>query len=157
VSDRLSEFPGFEYYMVEGQSLDDEMCEDRPLDAYALVAEFHHAFGMLVNDPKSAQQDGGLRERLVHEERKEFLKELVDLTYVYVGACVETGFLNVQPTVELARWVAASFGMDFDGAFREVHRSNMSKLGDDAKPVKREDGKVLKGPNYTPADMSPFV
>jgi hypothetical protein len=73
VSDRLSEFPGFEYYMVEGQSLDDEMCEDRPLDAYALVAEFHHAFGMLVNDPKSAQQDGGLRERLIHEERKEFL------------------------------------------------------------------------------------
>ena len=35
----------------------------------------------------------------------------------------------------------------------EVHRSNMSKLGEDGKPIYREDGKILKGPNYTPPDL----
>lgn len=46
---------------------------------------------------------------------------------------------------------------DFEGAFKEVHRSNMSKLGTDGKPVKRLDGKVLKGPLYTPPNLAPFV
>ena len=41
--------------------------------------------------------------------------------------------------------------------FEEVQRSNLSKLGEDGKPIRREDGKVLKGPNYSPADMTPFV
>jgi len=42
----------------------------------------------------------------------------------------------------------------FEEAFRRVHASNMSKLGDDGKPIRREDGKVLKGPNYKPADLT---
>jgi len=42
-------------------------------------------------------------------------------------------------------------------AFEEVHRSNMSKLDDNGKPVKREDGKIMKGPNYKPADMTAVV
>lgn len=42
-------------------------------------------------------------------------------------------------------------------AFKRVHNSNMSKLGDDGKPVRREDGKILKGPNYKPADLSDLV
>lgn len=42
-------------------------------------------------------------------------------------------------------------------AYERVHASNMSKLGDDGKPVYREDGKVTKGPNYTPPDMTPVV
>jgi predicted HAD superfamily Cof-like phosphohydrolase len=46
---------------------------------------------------------------------------------------------------------------NFEGAFKEVHRSNMSKLGTDGKPVKRLDGKVLKGPLYTPPNLAPFV
>jgi NTP pyrophosphatase (non-canonical NTP hydrolase) len=46
---------------------------------------------------------------------------------------------------------------NFEGAFREVHRSNMSKLGTDGKPVKRLDGKVLKGPLYSPPNLAPFV
>jgi predicted HAD superfamily Cof-like phosphohydrolase len=43
---------------------------------------------------------------------------------------------------------------DFDRIFAEVHRSNMSKLGEDGKPIFREDGKVLKSSNYSPADLS---
>lgn len=42
-------------------------------------------------------------------------------------------------------------------AFEEVHRSNMSKLDDNGEPVRREDGKIMKGPNYKPADMSAVV
>ena len=48
-------------------------------------------------------------------------------------------------------------GMDVDGAFREVHRSNMSKLGEDRKPIKRSDGKILKGPHYQPPNLKPFI
>jgi len=42
-------------------------------------------------------------------------------------------------------------------AYERVHASNMSKLGEDGKPVRRDDGKVMKGPNYTPPDMMPVV
>lgn len=47
--------------------------------------------------------------------------------------------------------------MDFEGAFKEVHSSNMSKLGTDGRPVRRLDGKVLKGPNYRKPRLEPFV
>jgi predicted HAD superfamily Cof-like phosphohydrolase len=64
-------------------------------------------------------------------------KELIDGIYVKIGELVEMGI-----TPEAAQ-----------ACFEEVHRSNMSKLGDDGKPLRREDGKVLKGPNYSPADL----
>lgn len=48
------------------------------------------------------------------------------------------------------------FGL-MDSAFEEVHASNMTKLGDDGKPIYREDGKVIKGPNYRKPDMSKFL
>lgn len=68
-------------------------------------------------------------------DKKRLAKELADLLYVTYG-------------------VAAAFGIPIDTVFAEVHRSNMSKLGADGKPVKREDGKTMKGPNYKPADLS---
>jgi len=43
---------------------------------------------------------------------------------------------------------AAAFGWDLQTAYNRVHASNMSKLGEDGKPLRREDGKILKGPNY---------
>lgn len=54
---------------------------------------------------------------------------LVDLLYVIYGACLE-------------------LGIDADAVFDEIHKSNMSKLGADGKPIYREDGKVLKGPDF---------
>ena len=53
--------------------------------------------------------------------------------------------------------LALKMGFDLDGAFREVHRSNMSKLGPDGKPIKRADGKVLKGPNFTPPKLDAYI
>ena len=46
-----------------------------------------------------------------------------------------------------------AFGIDLDDCFQEVHSSNMSKLGEDGRPVHREDGKVMKGPNYFEPDL----
>jgi NTP pyrophosphatase (non-canonical NTP hydrolase) len=65
----------------------------------------------------------------VHPDPAALTKELVDLLYVVYG-------------------FAVTFGLPIDEVFERVHRSNMSKLGDDGKPIYREDGKVLKGPNY---------
>ena len=49
---------------------------------------------------------------------------------------------------------ALVFGIPLEPVFMEIHRSNMSKLGTDGKPIYREDGKVLKGPNYTPPNVA---
>jgi predicted HAD superfamily Cof-like phosphohydrolase len=61
--------------------------------------------------------------------REHLLKELADLVYV-------------------CHQMAAAFGWDLQTAHNRVHASNMSKLGEDGKPIRREDGKILKGPNY---------
>ena len=70
--------------------------------------------------------------------REACLKELADLVYV----CAQ---------------YAENMDWDLEQALRRVHQSNMSKLGEDGKPIKREDGKVLKGPNYQPPDLSDLV
>jgi predicted HAD superfamily Cof-like phosphohydrolase len=87
---------------------------------------------------------------LIDEEYKEFcqahrketneniLKELADLVYV----CYQ---------------YAENMEWDLDEAMNRVHRSNMSKLGLDGKPIRRSDGKVLKGPNYQPPTLNDLV
>ncbi len=66
------------------------------------------------------------------------LKELADLVYV----CYQ---------------YAENLGWDLDEALYRVHLSNMTKLGADGKPIRREDGKVLKGPNYQPPTLTDLV
>jgi predicted HAD superfamily Cof-like phosphohydrolase len=76
---------------------------------------------------------------LMHpQQRADCLKELADLIYV----CAQ---------------YAENMDWDIEQALRRVHESNMSKLGNDGKPIYREDGKVLKGPNYQPPDLSDLV
>lgn len=87
---------------------------------------------------------------LISEEYQEFmyaiknegyeqeLKELADLVYV----CYQ---------------YAENMGWDLDEAMDRVHKSNMSKLGLDGRPIRRNDGKVLKGPNYQPPNLSDLV
>ncbi len=50
-----------------------------------------------------------------------------------------------------------AFGIPIQKVFAEVHRSNLSKLGPDGKPIRNNDGKVMKGPNYRPPNMQKFV
>ena len=80
----------------------------------------------------------GEGEDVLNDNREDLAKELTDLLYV-------------------CYWTAAKIGIDVNEAFRRVHASNMSKLGPDGKPVKREDGKVLKGPGYHAPDLSDIV
>jgi predicted HAD superfamily Cof-like phosphohydrolase len=68
----------------------------------------------------------------------ECLKELADLVYV----CYQ---------------YAANLGWDLDEALDRVHQSNLSKLDDNGNPIYREDGKVLKGPNYQPPNLNDLV
>jgi len=68
------------------------------------------------------------------------LHESVDLRYVCDGLLVETGLVDV-----------------FDEGHRRVHEANMNKLGPDGKPIYDSGGKVIKGPNFKPADLSDLV
>lgn len=98
-------------------------------------------------------------------DRTEMLKEVADVIYVKVGFLVVVGHglgEGLLTESELVDWnkalklsgdrvkeAEALFGWDtIMEAFKRVHLSNMSKLGVDGKPIFREDGKVLKGPNY---------
>lgn len=113
-----------------------------------IIRQFHDAYGHTVNEIPTLIPAGELmmRKRLIDEEGRELFdaidsgnlehiaKEAADLVYVVVGACI-------------------SFGIPFTQVLKEVHRSNMSKLGADGMPIYRDDGKVLKGPNYKPASI----
>lgn len=114
-----------------------------------LVAEFHRAFNLPVTNRPTASLPrdlAKLRVDLLVEEVKEFAdatdrKDLVaiadalaDIAYVTYGAAV-------------------TYGIDLDAVLIEVHRSNMSKLGHDGRPVLRDDGKVLKPRTYRPPNI----
>ena len=119
------------------------------------VREFHETYGLAVKAaPDLADaRINALRVSLLAEELEEFkaavaaanplaaLDALVDLQYVLDGAFLSLGLHNVKAS-----------------AFAEVHRSDMSKLGADGKPVRREsDGKVLKGPNFFQPNLQQFI
>ena len=115
------------------------------------VQEFHEAFGLGVNHkPKAKLSDQKLKLRfdLMEEENEEYLEAaqnddlvevadaLGDMLYILCGTILEHG---MQYKIE--------------EVFNEIQRSNMSKLGADDKPIYREDGKVMKGPNYFKPDI----
>ena len=74
---------------------------------------------------------------------------------VAMGIESETVDSDLDEILMLVTTLAEKY--NFEGAFQEVHRSNMSKLNSEGKPVKRHDGKILKGPNYSPPNLAPFV
>jgi predicted HAD superfamily Cof-like phosphohydrolase len=110
------------------------------------VRQFHEAFNVAVNAPPTrALLD--LRASLLSEECAETLDGMrrADLLAVADG---------LADLVYVSYGAAISLGIDLDLAIAEVHRSNMSKLGSDGEPILRQDGKVLKGPNYRPPDLT---
>ena len=114
----------------------------------AMVESFHNKFEILVQHTPADLDDQTqrLRVRLIQEEFDELkeamasgdlaaiAKEMADLLYVTYGTAV-------------------SYGIDMEPVFEEVHRSNLSKVGG----YKREDGKWVKPPTYSPADIASIV
>ena len=93
-----------------------------------------------------------LRYRLGKEELLEYLDACNNDDIVEI-----TDALADQLYILLGTMVAHGMQDIIEDVFNEVHRSNMSKLGEDGKPIYREDGKVLKGPNYSPPNIAQFI
>lgn len=97
-----------------------------------------------------------MQRTLIVEEFKEFLEAENQLLTGFVVNATDT-LKELADLVYVCYQYAENLGWDLDEALNRVHRSNMSKLGEDGEPIYREDGKVLKGPNYEPPNLSDLV
>jgi len=103
-----------------------------------------------------------LRARLIYEEVDEFMDEVFEEDFFEAHLLrkeinKEKVLKELCDILYVVYGFASTFGLDIDTAFNRVHASNMSKLGDDGNPVYRDDGKVMKGPHYKPADLKDLV
>ena len=116
------------------------------------VGTFMKTFGQEVKlrPSLSSNKINLLRLNLIKEELDE-LKDAIDQKDLVEIADALTDILYVT------YGAGHAFGIDLDKCFNEVQRSNMSKLGDDGKPIYNEFGKVMKGPKYFKPDLSKFV
>ena len=119
---------------------------------FGKVKTFMETFGQEVLDkPQFPDVDVvALRYELIKEELEELFEAMGEKDLVEVADAL-TDILYVT------YGAGHAFGIDLDACFDEVQRSNMSKLGADGKPMYREDGKILKGPNYSEPDLTKFV
>lgn len=140
------------------------------------LAEFIKSFGASLDTRTWLTM---IREELqeVSEETPgtaEYLKEACDVLYVLTGFSLvcDLGVVGallpdyeqqeaadmVNQTTKVSATAARFYGDDvLAEAFYRVHKSNMSKLGDDGKPIRRDDGKVMKGPNYKPPVLDDLI
>ena len=116
------------------------------------VKKFMKTFGQEVKEKAEFPTDKitSLRYDLIREELDE-LKEAIDNKDIKEVADALTDILYVT------YGAGHAFGINLDKCFAEVQNSNMSKLGDDGKPIYNEKGKVLKGPNYFKPNLKKFV
>ena len=116
------------------------------------VKIFMETFGQEVKSKSSLSSEkiNSLRISLIQEELDELKKAIQDKDIVEVADAL-TDILYVT------YGAGHAFGIDLDQCFNEVQNSNMSKLGDDGKPIYNENGKVMKGPNYFKPDLSKYI
>ena len=96
------------------------------------------------------------QKNLIVEEFKEFLEADDDL--FRVGSPPKEACLKeIADLIYVCYQYTENQGWNLDEALNRVHESNMSKLDEDGKPIYRDDGKVLKGPNYKPPDLSDLI
>lgn len=118
-------------------------------NSYDLVREFMEKFGHPVFDEPQLIADADWEEMRVELIREE-VKELEDA----VASRDLVGIADALGDLEyVVNGMALGCGIDLPAVVREIHRSNMTKLGQDGKPIWREDGKVLKGPGYEEPDL----
>ena len=116
------------------------------------VRKFMKIFGQEVKEKAGFPNNEitSLRYDLINEELEE-LKEAIDKKDLKEVADALTDILYVT------YGAGHAFGINLDKCFEEVQKSNMSKLGNDGKPIYNEKGKVMKGPNYYKPDLKKFV
>jgi len=116
------------------------------------VGSFMKTFGQEVKTKSglSTEKINKLRVSLINEELEEF-KEAIKNNDLKEAADALTDILYV------AYGAGYAYGIDLDKCFKEVQRANMSKLGEDGKPIYNEKGKVMKGPNYLEPNLKQFV
>jgi predicted HAD superfamily Cof-like phosphohydrolase len=122
---------------------------NQPSETMRFVACFHEAFGL----PRATMPGTAIPAELA----KLRVDLLVEETGEFADATAKKDIVGIADAltdiVYVAYGAAVTYGIDLDAALREVHRSNMSKLDDQGRPVYREDGKVLKSARYTPPDI----
>ena len=97
-----------------------------------------------------------LQKNLIVEEFKEFL-EAEGMLFRNNLSYPEAALKELADLVYVCFQYAANMGWDLDEALHRVHESNMSKLDKEGKPIRREDGKILKGPNYKPPNLIDLI
>ena len=124
------------------------------INALEKLIDFHKSFEINIEEkPFIPSTDRcNLRQKLLEEELSEFKEAwetkdiievadaLADIQYVLLGTILEFGLQNY-----------------FSDIFNEVHRSNMTKLDDNGKPLRRNDGKVIKSKSYDPPNISKII
>ena len=116
------------------------------------VKEFMNIFGQEIKNKAEFPNEKiiDLRKKLIEEEFQE-LKDAIKENDIVEVADALTDILVVTYGAGVA------FGINLNKCFEEVHRSNMSKLSQEGKPIYNEFGKVMKGPNYSPPDLKKFI
>ena len=122
------------------------------MDLQNQAEEFRHAY-----DVDNSKDNADMQLRLIREEFQELSSAHIDMmNYDPNGATLPS---KAETLKELADLVyvcyqyAANLEWDLNTALDRVHKSNMSKLGADGKPIRRIDGKILKGPDYKPPHL----
>lgn len=119
------------------------------LNSYEMVREFHETFGHPVADEPNLNVDREreeLRVELIREEWEELQEAVADNDVVAIADAL--GDLEY-----VINGMALEYGIDLPAVVAEIHRSNMTKLGPDGKPIYREDGKILKSEAYEQPDL----
>ena len=117
-------------------------------------------FRKLMDQPINNFGPGRLcmQQRLISEEYEEFLEAHAEAcTYIQNKRAREHALKELTDLAYVCYQYAAAAGWDLDEALTRVHQANLSKLDDDLRPIKREDGKVMKGPNYKKANLIDLV
>ena len=119
-------------------------------DVAGAVAAFHEAFDLPRRASPRADIDESLarlRVALLEEEFGELVQAVAENDLIAIADAL-------ADIVYVAYGTALTYGVDLDSVLGEVHRANMSKLGSDGRPIRRDDGKVLKSDQYSPPDVA---
>lgn len=118
------------------------------------VEAFHNAFG---------QENGTVPRPLTYPEVLLRYNLMAEENDEYLEACTDDSLIEIADALGDQLYILCGtilrHGMQhvIEDVFNEIHASNMSKLGEDGKPVMREDGKILKGPGYFRPDLTKFI